>query len=256
MEFPPADLSLSIFLAACLVTFGAGVVKGAVGFAMPLIMIAGLGLFLDPLVALAAIIAPIVLSNTVQALRRGPAETWAAFREHWRYVTIVCLAIFAMAQFVTRIPTQVIYVILGVPVVVFSLIQLVGWRPSIPPHRRRSAEWGIAFLAGSLGGLAGTWGPPTVLYLLALDVPKARAMIVQGVVYGLGSYTLLAGHLRSGVLNAETVPLTLALVLPALVGLWSGFWISDRLDQEKFRRITLAVLVVAGLNLVRRGIMG
>jgi uncharacterized protein len=32
--------------------------------------------------------------------------------------------------------------------------------------------------------------------------------------------------------------------------------VQDRLDQEVFRRVTLIVLVVAGLNLVRRALMG
>ena len=31
-----------------------------------------------------------------------------------------------------------------------------------------------------------------------------------------------------------------------------GYRVHDRLDQERFRRLTLAVLVLSGLNLVRR----
>jgi uncharacterized membrane protein YfcA len=81
-------------------------------------------------------------------------------------------------------------------------------------------------------------------------------MVVQGVVYGLGSVTLLAGHLRSGLLNAETAPLTAMLVVPALAGMAAGFAVGDRLDQERFRKATMAVLIVAGLNLIRRGAQG
>lgn len=256
MEFPPADLTWTAFAGACAVTALSGVVKGAVGFAMPLIMIAGMGLFIDPLLVVAGIIGPIVVSNTLQALRGGLREMQEAAVEHWRYILIVCVMIFAMAQFVTAIPTRLIFIVLGAPVVAFSVIQLVGWRPVVPPHRRRVAEWGIGALSGTLGGLAGTWGPPTVLYLLALDVPRARFIVVQGVVYGLGSYTLLAGHLRSGVLNAATLPLSLALVVPAVIGMAAGVWLSGRLDQERFRKVTLVVLVVAGLNLIRRGLAG
>jgi len=45
-------------------------------------------------------------------------------------------------------------------------------------------------------------------------------------------------------------------LVPALAGLWLGFQVQDRMDQEAFRKATLVVLVVAGLNLVRRGIFG
>jgi hypothetical protein len=188
-------------VAACGVTLVAGFVKGAIGFAMPLIMISGLSLFLDPLVAIAGIILPIVLSNLMQVLRFSWAEARAAIVEYWRYILIVCVMIVGVAQFVTLIPTQTFYLILGVPVAL-SLIQLFGVRFHIPPQRRRAAEWGVGALAGGLGGLTGTWGPPTVLYLIALETPKAKQMLVQGVVYGLGSISLLAGHLQSGVLNA------------------------------------------------------
>ena len=113
----------------------------------------------------------------------------------------------------------------------------------------------IASFAGLVGGISGVWGPPTVAYLTALNTPKADNMRIQGVVYAAGAVVLFLAHLRSGVLNATTLPLSLALVIPALVGMVIGFWAHDRLDQDRFRKATLAVLVIAGLNLVRRGLI-
>jgi uncharacterized membrane protein YfcA len=95
-----------------------------------------------------------------------------------------------------------------------------------------------------------------VLYLLALNTPRERQMAVQGVIYGLGSVMLLAGHLKSGILTPETWGFSAILVLPALAGMWLGFRLGDRFDQERFRRVTLLVLIVAGTNLIRRGVIG
>lgn len=250
------DLGIWTFAAAVLITLFAGFVKGAVGFALPLIMVSGMGIFIEPQLVVAAIILPIVVSNALQSLRGGLAAARDAVREHAVYICIVCAAIFVTAQFVTSIPPNAMYVALGVPVVLLSAIQLAGLRFRVAPDNRRRVELPIALAAGIMGGLAGTWGPPTVLYLLALDTPKARQMVVQGVVYGLGSITLLAGHLRSGLLNAETAPLSAMLVVPALMGMAAGFALGNRLDQEKFRKATMAVLIVAGLNLIRRGLQG
>lgn len=249
-------MPLWAFAAAFIVTLVAGFVKGAIGFAMPLVMISGLSLFLDPLVAVAGIILPIVMSNLLQVLRFPLSEARTALKEYWRYIMIVCVMIVIVAQFVTNIPTEAFYLALGVPVVILSLIQLFGVRFHIAPAWRRSAEWGVGLFAGALGGLTGTWGPPTVLYLIALETPKAKQLLVQGVVYGLGSVSLLAGHLQSGVLNAVTLPWSAALLVPAFLGMQVGFWMSDRLNPEMFRRVTLVVLVIAGANLVRRGLMG
>jgi len=65
----------------------------------------------------------------------------------------------------------------------------------------------------------------------------------------------MLAHIRTGIVSVETVPLSTTMLIPAFIGLWFGFQVQDRLDQEKFRRATLFVLVVAGLNLIRRGIM-
>jgi uncharacterized membrane protein YfcA len=36
--------------------------------------------------------------------------------------------------------------------------------------------------------------------------------------------------------------------------MWLGNKVHDRIDQQAFRRAILAVLIVAGLNLIRRGL--
>lgn len=234
----------------------AGMVKGAIGFALPLIMLSGLSSFLDPKIALAGILVSVLATNGWQITRYGWTEARAASILHWRYLLIVAVAIFAAAQVVSLIPPQTFYFILGIPVVGLSLIQLLGVRISIPPHRRIAAEWGIGLISGILGGLAGTWGPTTVLYLLAIDTPKSRQMVVQGVIYGTGSVMLVLAHLRSGILNQDTIWFSTALLPAALIGMGIGFQLQDRMDQALFKKITLVVLVLAGLNLLRKGMMG
>ena len=99
------------------------------------------------------------------------------------------------------------------------------------------------------------WGPPTVLYLTALGTEKSEQMRAQGVIYGLGSVALAAAHMSSGVLRPETLPFSAALILPALLGQWIGGKLLDRIDQAVFRRVTLLVLLVVGLNLIRRALV-
>ena len=248
-------LDPTILLMAFLVALLSGVIKGAIGFGMPLVMMSGLSTFLDPKLALAGLIAPIVFSNAMQALRTGVAPAIEATRSAWRYILIVCIAIFVAAQFVPSIPSKAFYFVLGIPVLFLSLIQLMGLRLTIPVPHRGWAEWVAGLISGILGGLAGTWGPTTVLYLLAIDMPKVRQVVVQGMIYGLGSITLLVAHLRSGLLNSETIPFSLVLLPTAVLGMWVGFQIQDKLDQEKFRTLTLIVLVVGALNLLRKGLV-
>lgn len=247
-------LGPGVLAAMVAVTIAGSFVKGAIGFAMPMIMISGFATLLPPGPALAALIVPTLLANIWQALRGGAGQIGGIVWEYRVYIAIVLVSIAVSAQLVTRLPGGVMYLLLALPIVGFSSLQLAGWRPRIAPHRRWRADLGIGLAAGLSGGLSGVWGPPTVLYLTAIDAPKARSVAVQGVVYASGAVVLLGAHLRSGVLNEATLPLSFAMVPPMIVGMWLGQRVQDRLDQAAFRRWTLVVLIVAGLNLLRRAV--
>ncbi len=254
-----AELPLWILLAAAGgFTLLAGFVKGAVGFGMPMLMISGLATILPGEVALAALILPTVVSNTYQALRQGWRVAWDATWRFRVYLLVMLVVLGTSAQLVTVLsPPRALFVVIGLPVVLFSVMQLVGgWRPRLKPENRLRDEAAVAGVAGFFGGMSGgVWGgPPTVAYLTAIDTPKADQMRVQGVIYGLGAVVLVVAHLRSGVFSGYTAPPLSALMLvPAMVGVAVGTWAHDRMDQAAFKRITLVVLVLAGLNLLRKG---
>ena len=145
---------------------------------------------------------------------------------------------------------------IGGPVVVFALMQLFGLKPPLPPDGHHMVEAGVGGFAGFVGGLSGIWGPPTVMYLTAINTPKQDQIRIQGVIYGLGAVALLGAHIGSGVMRPETLPFSVALLVPALLGTWLGFQVQDRIDQAAFKKATLVVLLVAGANLIRRGLIG
>ena len=247
----PTALTLALVLG-----FLAGLVKGMTGFALPMVLVSGLGSFLAPELALAGMILPALVTNGWQALRQGGRAAIASVRVHWLYLTLMLIVLVISSQIVLRIPTNLLFLLLGLTVTAFTSLQLAGWQPQIDPHNKRKTEIGIGALAGFLGGLTGTWGPPTVLYLTALNVPKVEHVRVQGVVYGLGAVMLTLAHLRSGVLSGPGLGLSIAILPVALAGMAAGVMIQDRLDQKRFRLAVLVVLAVAGLNLIRRGVTG
>ncbi|WP_099826642.1 sulfite exporter TauE/SafE family protein [Oceaniglobus indicus] len=234
----------------------AGFVKGTVGFAMPMIMISLFSSLMPPSTALAALIVPTLCANLWQALRGGTGAAVASARLRWRFVATVMVCILFSAQLVTILPARALYLILGIPVIVFCLVQLAGWQLHIAPGARRRTELGLGAFAGLIGGVSGVWGPPTVMYLTALDTPKSEHMRVQGVVYGMGAVMLTLAHLKSGVLDGDTAPLSFLMLIPCGIGLALGAAMQDRLDQARFKRWTLIVLVVVGANLLRRGFTG
>ena len=241
---------------AVAVTLVAGFVKGAVGFAMPMIMISALGSFLPGHEALAALILPTLTTNLAQAFRQGTAAAWESVVAFRRMIAMIVLFIAVSAQFVLAIPQGLMFLLLGVPIVGFALYQLSGRPLAIAIHHRARVEIVLGIIAGLYGGISGVWGPPLLVYLLSTGTEKREQVRIQGVVFLVGAVILTGAHLHSGVLNATTLPLSALLIVPAWLGMWVGFRLQDRLDPVRFRRWTLVLLALTGLNLIRRGLGG
>jgi uncharacterized membrane protein YfcA len=250
------DLStLAIVFAIC-VTLLAGFIKGATGFALPMIMVSGLATVLPPDVAIAALIVPTVVSNVWQSLRGGGIAAAVTVASRFKlYIATLLAVIVITAQMVSMMSQSAILLMIGGPIVLLALVLLSGKSFQVSPHTRTVTDMVVGAMSGFLGGLAGIWGPLTVMYLTAMETPKKEQVRVTGVIFGAGAIVLGLSHVQSGLLNAQTLPLSLFMIMPVLIGQTLGNLVQDRLDQQKFKRLTLFVLIVAGLNLVRRGLM-
>lgn len=247
-------LDPSIFWFVFLVTLFAGFVKGAVGFAMPMIMMSAFASVLTPEQALSALILPTLTTNILQAGRQGVGAAWGSVRQFRWHIAMVAVFILVSAPFVPFVPQGLMYLLLGVPITGFALWQLSGRPMKLDVRHERRFEIMTGIIGGLYGGISGIWGPPLIVYLLSINASKQDQMRVQGVVFLMGAIILTAAHLLSGVLNPNTLPLSAILVIPGIAGMISGLWIHDRLNVAQFRRWTQILLVLSGMNLVRRGL--
>lgn len=240
------------FTLALSIALFAGFVKGAVGFAMPMIMISAFSSFLPPETALAGLVLPTVVTNLSQAFRQGRAAAWGTVVKYRRILMATVIFIAVSAGFVHVIPQDLFLLLLGLPITAFALAQLWGVNLALKLEHRARAEWILGAIGGLYGGISGVWGPPLLVYLLSIKADKLETVRAQGVVFLIGAVVLFAAHLTSGVLNSTTLAFSALLVIPAQIGQFLGTRVQDRLDQAKFRRWTLVLLVLTGLNLMRR----
>ncbi len=237
---------------AALGFFFGGYVKGAVGFALPLVAVTAAASFLPSQTAVAMLIAPVLVTNVWQALRQGVAPLIDTGRRFWAMNLTLGVVLWFSAGLLPGLDERTFFLIIGLLTGGFALVQLIGWRPRLSARFERPAGLAVGAVAGFFGGLAGIWGPPVVLYLTALSLPKRDQIRATGLAFLSGSLVLAPAHLATGVLNAQTGLLSLGALAPTALGMWLGQRMQDRLDQELFRKATLWVLAVAALNLLRR----
>jgi len=237
-------------------TFGfflGGFVKGAVGFALPMVAIACAATVLPKEAAVAYLAVPVLVTNVWQSVRFGWAAAWRTLKSLRLMIGVMVVALLAATQLLPALDQRTFAGILGFIALSYALLQLAGWRPVIA---RPLGDVVFGLLAGFFGGLSGVWGPPTLMLLMMLNLPKQELVRACGVVFTLGCLPFIAGHAISGVLNAQTATVSAALLLPTALGMWLGQRVQDRMDADRLKTAILLVLLVAGANFIRRAVFG
>ncbi len=246
-EFDTGTIVLVVFA-----LIAGGIVKGVVGIGLPIVTIAILSSFLPLPLVLTLILVPIAVTNLWQAVQTG--NLLVPLRRFWPMTACLLIFVWVSAHLVVELDPRVLYAVLGLVVIFFSLSDFIHPPGRLPP----SAEIWAGPLAGTLGGLLGglstIWGPPMTIYFMLLRLSKEEFVQAVGLVWFAGSIPLVLAFVDNGLLNGETVWLSLGACPPAMVGLGLGQWVRKRIDQALFRKALLFVLFVIGLNLLRRAI--
>ena len=251
MENEIAIMDFSTLIFAAFAGLTAGLVKGVVGFGMPMILMSSLAIFMPIHTALAALILPTLLTNLQQAREQGLNRATPLMSKHKIFIVAMVILIFISAVQMPHLPQQFLLGTLGILIVSFSFFQMSGYKFSLSAGDC-CTQFVFGSIAGVAGGLCGAFGPPTVAYLTAINTPKDEQMKLQALIYGTGATLMFFGHMTSGIFNLSTAPLSGFLMIPCVFGFWIGSRIRDTFDQDMFRKVTLVFLIVVGANLIRR----
>lgn len=254
--FALADLDATTWVAGLAITFAAGFIKGVAGLALPLVYLTGLTLILPVHVAIAVTAIPALVTNVFQSQRGGTMLAVQTFRQFWVLNLVLLAVTLGSTQLVVQLDERPLLLILGIGAFTLGLVQASGWPKSVPLAWRKPVEVPYAMVGGFFGGLAGLWGTVLITYYLALRLDKGAFIRATGVSWLVASVPYTAGHIQNGVLNWETAQLSALALAPTLIGMRIGQAVQDRLNQNTFRRIVFAILLIATLNLIRRGLWG
>ena len=242
-------------LALGLLTFlAAGTVKGTLGIGLPLVAVPLLATVLDLPTAVALMVVPVLTSNIIQALQ-GKRKIETLKRFFPLLLTLVPGAIVA-AQFLSSVDLRTGSLVLGVIVVLFSLSQLFRFQFAISAAQERFLNPAVGLVAGFLGGLSNLFGPPLIMYLVALKLEKDDFVTTIGLLFVIASLTLYSTFAVVGVLTFDNAIGSLIAAVPVMAGVFIGTRLRSRIPQKTFERVLMVVLILVGLNLIRRGLLG
>ncbi|MBB4236275.1 sulfite exporter TauE/SafE family protein [Rhizobium esperanzae] len=242
--------NLSICVIVTVTFFAAGIVKGVTGMGLPTVAMGVLGSLLSPLAAASLLIVPSFVTNLWQ-LFAGPSFGPLLLR-FWPMMVAIVVATVLGSSLITSDNTVLTTAALGGALALYSLYTLLARQLSIPKKVEPLMSPIIGALTGLITGGTGVFVIPAVPYLQALGLSKDDLVQALGLSFTISTMALAAGIGAQGALQLEQTAFSILAVVPALVGMWAGQRLRDRISPIAFRRGFLVFLFLLGAEMALR----
>jgi uncharacterized protein len=230
-----------------------GVVKGALGVGLPLVLVPLTAQFLDLPVAVALLTVPMVVTNIGQALEGG--RTAAAVRRLLPILGTLVLGTLIGAHLLVSVDRRTLDIIVGTAFVLLATMLLCLPRIRIGAGAECWASPLVGLLAGLLGGVSAMFGPPLIAYQIGLGVDPGTFVKHMAILAFTATATLLLALGGSGALTPADLLISTAAIIPIQLGMPLGRWLRGRVPPALFRAAVLCTLAWAGLDMLRRAFL-
>ncbi len=230
--------------------FFGGLVKGALGLGMPVVVLSVLAFVMPLWEAMAVFLVPGLISNIWQATN-GPYLKPLIGRL-WTFLLSAIIFTFVGVTITAGTKSQVMVVVLGVLLILYSLYALFGTRLPAPG---RNEPW-LSPVCGGVGGiflgLSGLFLIPGVTYLETLRLPRDQFVQALGITFVTIILALASSMTTHQLLTWPLAILSTVGLIPVFAGLWLGRRLRHSISEEGFRKAFFVALIISGIYMIVR----
>ena len=233
-------LGWALSLLVMLTFLMAGTVKGMIGLGLPTVAMGMLGLAIAPAQAAALLIIPSIVTNAWQLAAGGQLR--ALIQRLWpMQLGIVCGTGFGMLWLGIDGGSGVVRA-LGAALLLYALsgLFLPTWR--VAPAREPWLGPLCGVVTGVITSATGVFVIPAVPYLQAL-----------GLSFSVSTLALAAGLYGRGSLGGGELNASLLALMPAMLGMWIGQLLRQRVSATLFKRVFFVGMALLGAHLLISG---
>ena len=239
----------TVILIIILAVLGGGLVKGTLGFGMPMVALPIIAFVLPATTAMIILCAPILLTNFLQIkFKKGVSS----YRFLPMFLSLI-VGLIIGARLILEININTITQIIAVSIIFAALVNCFGIKiENINKTWEKTITILIGFGSGILGGLSTFYGPPMLAYLVAAELPKEKFIRTVSTMYLVGSFPLYGSLIYYGFATKQDLMVSVALIIPAFIAQQLGTKIRDKINQKQFRTCVLTTLIVLGFSLLTK----
>lgn len=235
-----------------LVLFVGGAVKGAIGIGLPQIGVSFIAMALGLKKALAILVIPIMASNVSQSCDRKLFAP--VFRRFWPLLAATFVFSICSVSLFGIVPERSLMISLGILVIVLPTIAFFRPQLRITPRQELWAGPVTGAMAGIIGGLSTLSGPPLMIYLACLRLPKDEFVIAVSLMFFIAAAGLALGLLIFGISKPLEFGISALACIPVFIGMWLGNKARVRLSERAFSIAVLLTYAVTGVSFIAKAI--
>jgi len=223
-----------------------GFTKGVISWGFPLVSLPILTIALPPSSAIFLLFFPIIFAN----IREIKIKNWKSYKKLIPFsLGIFCGIIIESIIFHTS-NSDLISIAIGITIIICGLINFVGFK--INEKYLLKPFFGLSYglVSGIIGGMTTVLGPFMIIYLVSLNLSKnIFSEFVSLAVFSTLIPLYGMFFIYQDVVISDFFASGLALI-PALLMQFLGLKIRNIIPQEKFRKITLTLLITVGFLVI------
>lgn len=239
-----------LIFAVCIAFLAAGAVKGVIGLGLPTVSLAIMVTMIDMKAAIALMLIPALATNIVQAARGG--AFLILFSRLAPLLICASAGIWFGVSAWSELDGPFLTAFLGCILAIYASLGLL--KRGLPPPGRWEKLLSplVGAITGVINGMTGSFVVPGVLYLQALNLGKEALVQAMGITFTVTSAVFIATLALQGRFSVEIGALSLVGLIPAFVGMAFGARLRKRLNENLFKQVFFASLLLLGLYLIAR----
>lgn len=229
----------------------AGTVKGVIGLGLPTVAMGLLGLAMLPAQAAALLIIPSTVTNLWQLAFGGHLR--GLVKRLWPMLLLIFLGTGLCTLWLGMDGGGWVVHALGAALLVYALSGLFLPSFKVSPEAERWLGPVCGVITGIITSATGVFVIPAVPYLQALGLNRDQLVQALGLSFTVSTLALAAGLAWRGNLGTGEINASLLALIPALLGMWLGQVIRQRISAALFKRIFFIGMALLGGHLLIGG---
>ncbi|MGY2290743.1 sulfite exporter TauE/SafE family protein [Pseudomonas sp. SDO528_S397] len=229
----------------------AGAVKGVIGLGLPTVAMGLLGLAMLPAQAAALLIIPSTVTNLWQLAFGGHLRLLA--RRLWPMLVLIFLGTGLGSLWLGMEGGAWVVHALGAALLLYALTGLLLPTFTVAPATERWLGPLCGLVTGLVTSATGVFVIPAVPYLQALGLNRDQLVQALGLSFTVSTLALAAGLFWRGNLGGGELNASLLALIPALLGMWLGQVLRQRISAAVFKRVFFIGMASLGGHLLISG---